>query len=83
MSERTLTGVGMPPIEECPECGSDWLYTTTITVNCSTLKLDGYGGVSNWHDEVLQDALIMSAECGECEVPLIEDAESAHEEIDV
>ena len=23
MSERTITGIGMPAIEECPECGYD------------------------------------------------------------
>jgi len=83
MSARTLSGVGMPAIEECPECGSDQLGASTITVNSTSIGLDGHGGVAQWRDDVLQDTLIMSMDCHECGVALIEDAESVHEEVDV
>lgn len=81
MSQRELTGIGMPAIEECPECGSETLYATTISVNSTSLGLDGNGGVAQWHDDVLQDTLIMSMECAECDTVLVEDAEPVHEEV--
>jgi transcription elongation factor Elf1 len=83
MSKRTITGVGMPAIEECPECGSYQLAGTTIEIKSSMLGLDGHGGVAEWRDDVMQDALIISLDCRGCGVALIEDAESVHEEVDV
>lgn len=83
MSERTITGVGMPAIEECPECGHDRLHATTVSVNSSVLDLDGSGGVATWHDDMLQDTLIISMDCADCGEALVEDAEAVHEEVDV
>jgi hypothetical protein len=82
MGERTITGIGMPAIEECPECESDRLHGSTITVNSSVIDLDGSGRVARWHEDMVQDTLIMSLDCAECGVALIEDAEVVHEEVD-
>lgn len=76
---RTITGTGVPSIEACPECGSYKLIGTTVTVNTTTLRLDANGGVAEWTDGAIQDTLVMSLDCGDCGVPLIEDAEPVHE----
>lgn len=81
MSKRHVSGIGMPTIEECPECGSDSLGGTTISVNSSVLDLDGSGGVARWHDDMMQDTLVMSLDCLNCGVALIEDAEVVHDEV--
>jgi hypothetical protein len=83
MAERTIETIGMPAIEECPECGYDSLYGTTVEVNSSTIKLDGSGGIQNWNHDVLQDVLVISLECHECGEILVEDGEAVHEVVDV
>lgn len=81
MNKRELSGISTPAIEECPECGSDKLRGTTISVNTTTIGLDGHGGISRWNDDVMQDTLIMSLDCIECGVALIEDSEVVHDDI--
>lgn len=81
MSERTIEAIGVPAIEECPECGYDSLYGTSVEVNSTTIKLDGSGGIQTWSNDVLHDMLVISLECHECDEVLVEDGEAVHEAI--
>jgi hypothetical protein len=81
MSERTITGIGMPAVDGCPDCGSDRLAGTTVTVNSSSITLDGSGGVAQWDDDMIQDTLVMSLDCRGCGATLVEDSDVVHDGI--